>query len=240
MFVIPMAGMSSRFFSAGYTEPKYKLDAHGQSLFAHSVCSFSAYFDTDPFLFIVRDQFDTPAFVETEAKRLGIRDYQLVILNQPTGGQAETVALGLDGLTDEPLYIFNIDTFRPNYRKPGFCDQADGYLETFIGSGKNWSNIEPQAPGSDRVIRTAEKQEISEFCCTGLYHWASAELYRHYYQEYSQFETDRLDAGELYIAPIYNLAIRDAKDIRYSVIDPEEVIFCGTPDEYQAVLKQTP
>lgn len=31
MIVIPMAGMSSRFFKAGYTQPKYMLEAHGQT-----------------------------------------------------------------------------------------------------------------------------------------------------------------------------------------------------------------
>lgn len=237
MFVIPMAGLSSRFFKAGYTEPKYMLKARGETLFAHAVNSFAEYFDSDPFLFIVRDDYDTPAFVTREAERLGIRDFEVVVLNAPTRGQAETVALALTGHDAEPLYIFNIDTFRPNYRKPEFCSQADGYLETFMGSGKNWSNIEPAAPDSDRVIRTAEKQEISPYCCTGLYHWGSAAKYLHYYAEYSNFDAADLDAGELYIAPMYNLAIRDDDDIRFSVIKPDEVIFCGTPDEYADYLQ---
>lgn len=236
MFVIPMAGLSSRFFKAGYTQPKYMLKAHGETLFAHAVNSFADYFQQDRFLFVVRADYGTPAFVAAEAERLGIRDFDLVVLDRETAGQAETVALALDGYSSESLYIFNIDTFRPGYQKPAFCDQADGYLETFIGSGKNWSNIEPQQPGSDRVIRTAEKQEISEYCCTGLYHWGSADLYRRYYDEYARLDKSQLDAGEQYVAPMYNLAIRDGRDIRFSVIEPEEVIFCGTPDEYVAYL----
>ncbi|HGG7172902.1 TPA: capsular biosynthesis protein, partial [Escherichia coli] len=33
MFVITMAGLSSRFFNAGYTVPKYQLPLHGQTVF---------------------------------------------------------------------------------------------------------------------------------------------------------------------------------------------------------------
>ena len=44
MIVIPMAGLSSRFFKASYDIPKYMLTAHDESLFDHSVKSFSQYF----------------------------------------------------------------------------------------------------------------------------------------------------------------------------------------------------
>lgn len=33
MFIIPMAGLSSRFFKAGYTKPKYQLDLNGETVF---------------------------------------------------------------------------------------------------------------------------------------------------------------------------------------------------------------
>ncbi len=236
MFVIPMAGLSSRFFKAGFSQPKYQLLANGKTLFTHAVESFSHYFDTDHFLFIVRSEYNTPAFVRTEAEALGLRSFDIVVLDAETRGQAETVALGIEKYHQEPLFIFNIDTFRPGYRKPGFCNQVQGYLETFIGSGKNWSNIEPLVAGSDRVKRTAEKKEISEFCCSGLYHWDSAARFKQYYQQYCGFDQDKLDAGELYIAPMYNLAISAGDEIRYTVIQLDEVIFCGTPDEYQQYL----
>ncbi len=52
MFVLPMVGLSSRFFDAGYTLPKYQLPLHGRTVFAHVVDSFRDYFDSDEFLFI--------------------------------------------------------------------------------------------------------------------------------------------------------------------------------------------
>ena len=37
---------------------------------------------------------------------------------------------------------------------------------------------------------------------------------------------------ELYIAPLYNLLIREGRDIRYELIPRDSVIFCGVPAEY--------
>ena len=67
MIVIPMAGMSSRFFKAGYDKPKYMLTAHEKTLFEHSVNSFEKYFSKEDFLFIVRDVFETVEFVKERA-----------------------------------------------------------------------------------------------------------------------------------------------------------------------------
>lgn len=79
MIVIPMAGMSSRFFKAGYTQPKYMLEAHGQTLFEHSVNSFAAYFASTPFLFIVR-KFTTQRSLCVK-KRLNLALNSFTLLN---------------------------------------------------------------------------------------------------------------------------------------------------------------
>jgi bifunctional N-acetylglucosamine-1-phosphate-uridyltransferase/glucosamine-1-phosphate-acetyltransferase GlmU-like protein len=245
MIVIPMAGLSSRFKKAGYKLPKYMLEAHGKTLFTHSVESFKAYFSSEKFLFIALDVLDTKRFIEQECQKMGIADFETVILPEPTRGQAETVFLGLQQLgliQDEHILIFNIDTFRPGFTWPKEFDikSIDGYLETFIGSGKNWSNIEPKNNDDYTVKRTAEKQEISEYCCTGLYYFNSFKEYSKLYSTYSKQNLDEIDAGEYYIAPMYNLMINEGADIRYSVVDKDDVIFCGVPDEYRRFLNANP
>lgn len=237
MIVIPMAGLSQRFTAAGYDQPKYMLPLAGQSVFAQSVCSFAAYFD-QPFLFIARDVQDTAGFIAAECDRLGLRRTQTVILNAPTAGQAETVEFGLRqaGIAEsEPITIFNIDTFRPGFRFPDaawFADSA-GYLEVFVGSGANWSNVEA-APGDDaRVVRTAEKQQISNLCCTGLYHFATADGFL----EALTQERAANRPFELYVAPLYNYLIAVGKQINYHVLPEADVIFCGVPAEYEAALQ---
>ena len=243
MIVIPMAGLSQRFTAAGYDRPKYMLEAHGWTLFDHAVLSFRDYFDRHPFLFIARDVGGTADFVRARASALGIADAEIAILEESTRGQAETVEKGIrkanvDATT--PLSIFNIDTFRPGYRFPDWIDECDGYLETFVGEGPNWSFVRPVAPGSDRVAETSEKIPISNFCCTGLYHFANASLFSQAYLGDSVLSSDQLQAGELYVAPLYNRLIADGRDIRFTVIPREEVIFCGVPAEYEAFLAAPP
>lgn len=44
MFIIPMAGLSSRFFKAGYNKPKYQLMLGKETVFSWAVKSFEKYF----------------------------------------------------------------------------------------------------------------------------------------------------------------------------------------------------
>lgn len=234
MIVIPMAGLSSRFFKAGYTKPKYMLEAHGKSLFDHSVESFKHYFDNETFIFIVRDVYETPQYVESRAKALKIQDYEIVVLNEETRGQAETVALGLQSYqnSNNPITIFNIDTFRLNFVYPDLNKLGDGYLEVFKGEGANWSYVRPININTTEIDLTTEKNPISDLCCTGLYHFASAKDYFYAYNYYLSLPQEQWEKGELYVAPLYNYLIKQGKELHYNLINKQEVIFCGTPNEY--------
>ncbi len=243
MIVFPMAGLSRRFTEAGYSVPKYMLQARGKSVFAHVVGGFSAYFRQLPFLFILRDVDGSAEFVADELNKLGVTDARLAILDEVTAGQAETVERGLKRASigpDEPLTVFNIDTIRPNFLFPDSFDlkKIDGYLEVFRGSGKNWSYVLPVDPGSDRVAETAEKVPISDLCCTGLYHFGTAGLFLDAYERFNGGLAAEMHLKELFVAPMYNLLLKDGRDIRYHVISPDEVMFCGVPSEYEAFCKE--
>ncbi|MCE2572624.1 glycosyltransferase family 2 protein [Motilimonas eburnea] len=240
MIVIPMAGLSSRFFKAGYQQPKYMLMAHGETLFAHAVNSFKAYFDSETFLFIVRDLYETKAFVTEQAQQLGINQFEIVELTQATRGQAETVTLGLEQVKHQntPITIFNIDTFRPGFTFPTIQSQCDGYLEVFQGSGDNWSFAKPEQANSTKVVETAEKRPISDLCSTGLYYFANCQDYLDAYYHYANLPKEQWDQGELYIAPLYNYLIEQGRDIHYHLIQRDDVIFCGVPAEYDAFLSR--
>ena len=68
MFLITMAGLSSRFFKAGYTQPKYKLKIHNESVFSLATKSFLNYFKTDLFVFVIRDIYETEQFISEVCK----------------------------------------------------------------------------------------------------------------------------------------------------------------------------
>ncbi|GGE74774.1 hypothetical protein GCM10011533_28990 [Streptosporangium jomthongense] len=242
MIIIPMAGLSSRFFEAGYNKPKYMLEAHDRTLFEHSVRSFERYFSNVPFVFIVRDVFNTPDFVKNSAEALGIAKFRIVILENETRGQAETVYLALKKLKIEngPITIFNIDTFRPGFEFPEPSLIGDGFLEVFEGKGSNWSFARPMSSDSQRVAETAEKKPISNLCSDGLYHFTHALDFIESFEEYQSRPRSEWAKGELYIAPLYNYLITNGREIFYSLIPDRDIIFCGTPDEYRQFLSKRP
>ena len=232
MIIIPMAGMSSRFFKAGFDKPKYMLTGFDKPLFDHAVESFKGYFQQEKFLFIIKDIYDTPEFVAQRCQHLGIKDFEIIVINSETRGQAETVALGLGQVNyNGAITIFNIDTFRPDFVFPKVIN-SDGYLEVFKGEGSNWSFAKPAAIDSDRVIETAEKNPISNLCSTGLYYFNDIKEYLEAYHFTLAKPESEWDKGELYVAPLYNYLIKKGLDIRYHLIERSDVIFCGVPDEY--------
>ena len=240
MIVIPMAGLSRRFTDAGYTKPKYRLDLLGRPVFDYAVGSFADRFGREPFLFALGADRDGQAFVRQRVHVLGVPEARTVCLGRHTAGQAETVALALEAAAvadDEPLTIFNIDTFRPGFEMRQAERQADGFLEVFRDSGDAWSFVEPVPDdlGADagRAARVVEKQRISDLCSTGLYFFRRR---RHFDDAYrAEIATPTQALKEHYIAPIYNHLIVRGLDVRYRVIDRNAVIFCGTPAEYEAL-----
>jgi len=246
MIVIPMVGRSRRFFEAGYTMPKYRLPLGGKSVFALSVGSFKQVAEREEVLIVCLREDNAADFARRELDHLEIARSRVVELPCMTAGQADTVSQGISASgasAEESVLIFNIDTFRPGFDYPRtFASEGiDGYLECFIGSGPNWSNAVPAGPGSNRVVRTSEKRQESEYCCTGLYYFRRAgDFDRAYQAELAVHARGLAQTNELYVAPIYNHLIAEGADIRVDVVSPQQVIFCGVPSEYQSLLQSPP
>ena len=239
IFVFPMAGDSRRFAEAGFVTPKFLLAAHGGALFDHAVGSFAAYFKQDRFLFIVRGRAAADYVVE-RCSRFSILRAEVVDLGKPTLGQADTVRLGIDAakISDqEPMIVFNIDTFRPGYRKPDFVNDPDcaGYVEVFRGSGEGWSFAAPSESHPDQAVSVLEKRRISPLCCTGLYYFRSAGEFRWAFAHPPE-PASAAERRERYVAPLYNALIGIGERINIVEIDKSDVIFCGTPNEYEETL----
>lgn len=232
MILITMAGLSSRFFKAGYELPKYMLSIQNETVFSHAVKSFELYFKTEKFVFVARDIFGTVEFIASECEKLCISQFEIITLEEETRGQAETAYLALKNIPDQSVTIFNIDTFRYNYSHPYQYDECDGYVEVFRGEGEHWSFVEPLA--NNLVSRTTEKLRISDLCSSGLYYFkSSADFVKVFETLESNNDTTK---GEFYIAPMYNYLIKNNKTIKYNCIATKDIDFCGTPAEYEHLL----
>lgn len=234
--VITMAGLGSRFRKAGYTIPKYQIEARGRSLFYWSMLSLSECGCRD-YIFIVRRDDNASGFILRECNTLGIRA-KIVELERQTSGQAETAMLAKPHWDPvEPLLIYNIDT----YVEPGYIQEknfhGDGFIPCFAGEGDHWSFVRCNELGE--AVEVREKKRISRHCTVGAYYFASAKLYQQLYEEYYLRNKARLDAGERYVAPLYNHLIMERLGKVYIAdIPAERVHVLGTPEEVERFMRE--
>lgn len=232
-----MMGKSSRFFKEGYKVPKFMLLVGEESLFSLSVRSFERYFHTEDFAFAIPDDDFIYQWLLKEIDKIKITNFEIIKIPYETRGQADTVSevLKRGAMSSRSVYIFNIDTILLNFTKDHDCNM-DGYLEVFRGQGDHWSFAEVNNSGL--VSRTSEKERISDLCSNGLYYFKSEEIFLEGFNSSLDKMERSKETSEIYIAPIYNHLISLGLKIGVKEVDLEDILFSGTPSEYENLLKQ--
>lgn len=232
--IIPMMGQSSRFKNEGFGD-KYRLPVGSRSLFSQSLLSFRKYFSSATFFFVFPFDREVEGFVDSECEILGISSITKIQLAIPTRGQAHTVAIACEKISDDKdIIIFNIDTIRLNFIAPIFQPSCIGWIEVFKGSGNQWSYARVDEDGF--LVEAAEKQEISELASNGMYGFLSAREYLNIYLEHYGSKKQSSEIGEEYIAPMFNTAVKAGR-VRVFITPVENNIFSGTPSEYLALIR---
>ena len=236
--VITMGGVGSRFRKAGYTVPKYMIEAKGKTLFEWSMISLDGYKkDVNQYIFIAMKEegIDMEGFIKEKCQELEIDNYHLILLDYLTDGQATTATLAEKYWNKEhALLIYNIDT----YVEPGQMNseelKGDGFIPCFKAEGDHWSFV--RLDEQERVVEIKEKQRISDHCTLGAYYFKTCGLYKKLYDEYYS-EEKNLVKGEKYVAPLYDYLLSKGGEIYISDIAPERVHVLGTPEELQYFLE---
>lgn len=236
--VITMGGLGSRFRKAGYTVPKYMIEAKGKTLFEWSMISLDGYKkDVNQYIFIAMKEegIDMEGFIKEKCQKLEIVNYHLILLGYLTDGQATTATLAEKYWNKEhALLIYNIDT----YVEPGQMNseelKGDGFIPCFKAEGDHWSFV--RLDEQERVVEIKEKQRISDHCTLGAYYFKTCGLYKKLYDEYYS-EEKNLVKGEKYVAPLYDYLLSKGGEIYISDIAPERVHVLGTPEELQYFLE---
>jgi len=236
--IITMAGVGRRFREAGYTRPKYEIEVQGQTLFAWSMESLRSFIDAgSPFVFVTRKEDDATAFVANACRLLGIVSHDVIELDRLTDGQATSALLAETVVAnpDAPAFIYNIDTHVSPNRMPASAVRGEGWIPCFRGEGDAWSFARTDASG--KVLEMREKVRISPFATVGLYWFGSFRLYSDTYRKYYA-DPARLEAGERYIAPMYNQLIADGLEVYMHEIPIEAVVPLGTPAEVERFKRE--
>lgn len=231
--IITMAGEGQRFRAAGYSVPKYEVEVRGKTLFAWAVDSLQNMLTSDSHVvFIARKTFQPEAFIAKECEKLGIQQFDVVLLEQLTDGQATTVLHAKQAPInmENPVLIYNIDTHvTPQCLTPE-NNRGDGWIPCFPGKGTGWSFVRIDEAGL--AVEVREKKRISSHATIGLYGFSSFTTYEMVYHHYYS-NPDNVECQERYIAPLYNEMIREGGQVYISEL-PEDAVFpLGTPDEVE-------
>lgn len=231
--VIPMAGGGSRFREAGYDQPKFAVRVHGRTLLDWSLLSLRRFAASGARVIFVARPADNPvAAIAQACAGVGFADWSVVMVGKPTDGQATTVLAAEPAVADPErrLLIYNIDTLVwPDALDPaGFA--GDGWLPCFPGLGDAWSFALADADG--HVVEVREKNRISADATIGLYGFADWQTYRKAYEATYREGAPR-EAGECYVAPIYNAMIAQGADIRLTRLPARAVVPLGTPADVE-------
>jgi NDP-sugar pyrophosphorylase family protein len=239
VIVIPMAGRGQRFVDAGYELPKPLISVRGAPMYSWALRSLPLD-AASRLVFVCLEEHLVERGLEADIReRYRSYDPVVVSVTEVTGGQLCTVLEARELLPgDEALLIYNADTLAISSPHPPWLGTApgiDGSLGVFhTDAGDHWSFVLPDASG--RVVRTAEKQRISSWASTGLYHFQRASAFIEAADDaIAQGETSN---GEYYVAPLYNRLIAVGDHI---VMDEaSEVWPLGTPAELDRFLGVAP
>jgi len=233
-FIIPMAGRGSRFLEEGYRLPKYMIEVKGKTLFEYSMDSLPIEI-ADKLIFICleeHEKFNVTNFIKNHISHANI---EIIKLDEVTRGQAETVYIAKDYVqNNDEILIYNIDTaFISNKLKKILLDKdlkKDGVLGAFIDKSNDdkWSFA--KLDDNKNVILTTEKEKISDYALTGLYHFTKANDFFDIAKKW--IETNTMVRNEFYIAPMYNDLIKNGKNYVLDIVDSFTPL--GTPQEVKS------
>lgn len=236
--VITMGGLGTRFRNAGYTVPKYMIEARGKTLFDWSLQSLEGYRSiAERYIFIaLRDEsVDVETFIRNRCDALDLPEYHIEMLDYLTDGQATTAMLAQKyWRPDNGLLIYNIDTYVEAGEMNAQELKGDGFIPCFRGKGNHWSFVRLDESG--KAVEIKEKEKISGYCTLGAYYFRTCELYQLLYNEYYVQQKNTGVKGEKYIAPLYDYLIKTGGEIYISDIAQEKVHVLGTPEELNSFL----
>ncbi len=224
--VLCMAGLYRRFRDAGYTTPKFLLPVNGRPILALIVEELGP-----QKLILVANRRDRD---HEDAIRAAAGPCELKWIGD-TGGQAETAAVGARAVSGGgPIVFHNVDTIvkgRELRAIGSALREAAGYIDVFDNDSPVFSYV---AVKDGRIIEIKEKVVISRHATTGLYAFASAQVYLRAYET-----TSHRSGGEFYISDVYRTMLEAGHLLVINESsDGHETLVLGTPAQYEAYVAE--
>jgi RpiB/LacA/LacB family sugar-phosphate isomerase len=230
--LLPIAGKAQRFIDAGYTMPKPLILARNKHVIDWALESI----DTSDcnLIFLVRVDHIYNFSIDKILKQKFGDDITILKVNTVTRGALETCTLAREHIDNElPLIIYTPDVhFGPTFNPNSISTDSDGFLLTFTANSPDHSYSEYGQDGM--VTNVVEKEVISKEANVGLYHFGTGKMFLEYADEV--IKNNMLVKNEFYIAPMYNLMIRDG--LKVTAANTEKMHVLGTPHQFEFFVKR--
>ena len=236
---MPMAGEGSRFAKAGWTTPKPLIELRGVPLFQRAIGSVALPGVEMKYSFIVRQEHIDKQHIDRLIQDI-LPEARIFSVLKTTRGAVETCLVAEAAIDDDDaVVVMDCDL---EFRSVGYnqlvskalslpADEADGgALVSFESDNPRYSYALVDDDG--RVLRTAEKEPISNHALCGAYFFGSG-------KDFKRIAHQLLDDGthgkaEFYVSLLYNYLLAEGKIVRLATM--EEYYSYGTPEELKNYL----
>lgn len=228
--LIPMVGRGQRFRDEGFILPKQLIQVGHQQMIDWSMSCIKT--DECNQIFIIRRDTVTNNEMDTVLRDKFGQDITIVIAEEETEGTVSSCLLAEQYINNDlPLSITTLDMYFEPHFDPSKVENSDGVVLTFDADNPAYSYSQIGEDGY--VIKTAEKQVISNHAHAGLYHFARGSDFVRLAKE--MINRNIRVKNEFYVAPLYNLFIEEGMKISIQPID--RLWSMGTPDERRYFLE---
>lgn len=228
--LIPMVGRGQRFRDEGFSLPKQLIEVGHQQMIDWSMSCIRTE-ECNQIFVIRRDTVTNNKMDEVLRQKFG-DDIKIVIAEEETEGTVSSCLLAEEYIDNNlPLSITTLDMYFEPHFDPACVAESDGVVLTFDADNPAYSYS--QLGDDGYVIKTAEKEVISNHAHAGLYHFAKGSDFVRLAKE--MIKRNIRVKNEFYVAPLYNLFIEEGMKISIQPID--RLWSMGTPDERRYFLE---
>lgn len=227
--IMPMGGGGTRFLGEDFNLPKPLIDLQRKPFFYWSVRSLLKFIDVQDIIFVVLQEHIDRFSIDKEIYKY-FPQAKIKIIPHILNGALLTCLEGIKEIKDNNPILFN-DCDHAFFCKKfyNFCKKADfttpdAALLTFKSSEPCYSYAQIDDEG--RVIKTIEKQVISEDAICGAYYFKNKDIF----EEGSQKYLNNCSYKEFFISGVYNIL---ASDFIVKYFRTDKHISFGTPKEYK-------
>jgi RpiB/LacA/LacB family sugar-phosphate isomerase len=224
--LIPIAGRGQRFVDQGYVMPKQLIMVDDKQMIDWSLDSIKKKDECNLIFAIRRDHISNFSLDKILKTRYG-DDIKIIVIDKITRGSVETCLQAEEYIdNDDPLVVYTLDVFFEPFFDPTDIDTSiNGSILTFKSNNPAYSYA--SLDKNKNVIKTAEKEVISENAAVGVYTFTKGSEFVRYAKQ--MIDLDLTTNNEFYICPLYNLMIQNGCIIKTD--DVEKMHLMGTPEE---------